>query len=159
MKVNLILIAAALALSSTSVPALAKSDQSVRYDQWEQKLRARVNALHVFPSDAKADAMGDVLVGFRIDADGKPADITIRRSSGEAAFDAAAVRLVSRLGRLGAVPAEGQVNEIELKLSYGEPSRSGQGQKLSKADREERLANERRNRLIVSNVTRVAGVR
>lgn len=156
MKVNLILIAAALALSSTSVPALAKSDQSVRYDQWEQKLRTRVNALHVFPDDAKADAMGDVLVGFRIGADGRPADITIRRSSGEAAFDAAAVRLVSRLGRLGPVPADGNVQAIELKLSYGEAPTSLDRTRMARSDQDERLSNERRNRLLISGVTRVA---
>lgn len=156
MKQYLFLIAAAFALSSGAAPALAKSDVTGRYEQWEQKLRSRVTALHVYPQDARAGAMGDVLVGFRIGEDGRPADITIRRSSGEAAFDAAAVRLVSRLGRLGSVPANGNVREINLKLSYGEPGRLGDGRRLVKADGEERAANERRNRLIVSRAERLA---
>lgn len=156
MNMNSILIAAALALSSASAPALAKSDVSDRYDHWEQTLRHRVNALHVYPHGAGEGAIGDVLVGFRIGDDGKPADITIRRSSGEAAFDAAAVQLVSSLGRLGPVPSEGRVQEINLKLSYGDPVRSSEGRKLAQADNEERAANERRNRLIVSRAQRMA---
>lgn len=152
MKTNLFLIAAAVALSSATVPAFAKSDVAQRYDAWEQKLRTRVNALHVYPNEARAGASGDVLVSFRIDAQGTPADITIRRSSGEAAFDAAAVRLVSKLGRLGPVPSKAGIEEVTLKLSYGEPTYD-----VTRVDREERVANERRNRLIVSSATRLAG--
>lgn len=156
MKANPFLIAAAVALSSASFPALANDGVASRYQQWEQKLRTRVNALHVYPSEARPGAMGDVLVSFRIGNDGKPGDITIRRSSGEAAFDAAAVRLVAGLGRLGPVPAEGNVKEVNLKLSYGEPARVAETKSLAKADGEERAANERRNRLIVSRAERLA---
>ena len=58
---------------------------------------------------------------------------------------------MSRLGRLGQIPKDGNVQEVQLKLSYGEASKA-----LVKADREERVANERRNRLIVSSATQVA---
>src|SRR5687767_13254749 len=98
MKLNAKLFAALIALSATSAPALAGGDSPSRYDRWEQQLRNRVTALHTYPLGAEKGATGDVVVSFRIGSDGKPADIVIRRSSGEAIFDNAAIRLVAGLG-------------------------------------------------------------
>jgi TonB family protein len=156
MKINLLTIAgaASLAVSSASV---AQSDLVSRYSQWEGRLRHRVDELLFYPL-AGNGAAGDVLVGFQVGADGKPLDIVIRKTSGEAIFDRAAVNLVSRLGRIGKVPsADGNVGEIILKLSYGDPSATfAQSMRLAKRDKEEELANARRDRVVISTATRVA---
>lgn len=159
MKLHPTLIAA-LAACAIAAPVAAKDDGSTRYDQWEERLRNRVTALHVYPEGAEIGAMGDVTIGFRIGPDGAPQDIVIRRSSGHALFDSAAVRLVSRLGRLGPVPsANGAIERVVLKLSYGKPQSFAERRRLAKMDAEERAANERRNRLMVSTATRLADKR
>ena len=145
MKSVQFLIALSIAIAST--PSIAATDVSNRYDRWEERLRSRVDQLHVYPDSAPKGASGDVLVRFRVDGGGKPADITIVRSSGEAAFDSAAVRLVAKLGRLGPIPsANGAVETVTLKLSYGDGPDGSR----------ERIANERRNRTIVSRAERLA---
>jgi TonB family protein len=157
MKPNAKLIAACLALSATGAPALAGADSPSRYDRWEQQLRNRVTALHTYPLGAEKGAMGDVLVSFRIGGDGKPADIVVRQSSGTAIFDNAAIRLVAGLGKLGPVPAANEkVDRITLKLSYGEPARLADTKRMAQSASKERTANERRNRVIVSNAKMVA---
>ena len=160
MKLNAKLIAAFLALSATGAPALAGADPSSRYDRWEQQLRNRVTALHTYPLGAEKGAMGDVLVSFRIGNDGKPADIVIRQTSGQAIFDNAAIRLVAGLGKLGPVPASrDSIDRVTLKLSYGEPATLAEAKRMVKATAEERIANERRNRLIVSQAKELAARR
>jgi TonB family protein len=152
MKLNFLCLAAILAASATPTLALDAS----AYAHWEHRLRERVNALHFYPQGAEKGARGDVLVRFRIGGDGKPADITIVRSSGQAIFDTAAVRLVSGLGRLGPVPADRGVDRVTLKLSYGEGSSLAEDKRLAKGDAEERASNERRNRLIVAQPAKLA---
>jgi TonB family protein len=157
MKPNLLLIAALLASSTVAAPALARDDVSAQYDRWEHRLRSRVNALHVYPRAAEKGATGDVLVRFRVGGDGKPADVTIVRTSGHAIFDAAAVRLVTRIGKLGPVPsATAPLETITIKLSYGEGSTLAEDKRLARADAEERMTNDRRNRTIVARAERLA---
>jgi TonB family protein len=128
-----------------------------RYSKWEDRLRDRVNDELSYPI-AAGRASGDVLVGFTIGADGRPAGISIRQSSGNPIFDAAALRVISRLGRMGPVPtAGGQVNEIVLKLSYGDgAATAAQAIQVAKADWQERRSNEARDRALVSQPTQVA---
>lgn len=160
MKLNATLFAGLLVLSAAASPAMAGGGSTDRYDRWERQLRTRVNALHTYPLGAAKGAMGDVLVSFRIGNDGKPADITVRQSSGEAMFDNAAVRLVAGLGKLGPVPANRDgVERITLKLSYGEPATPAAAKQIASATAAERLANERRNRLIVSQAKELAARR
>ncbi len=160
MKLNLLLIASLLASTPIGAPALALGEVSAKYDRWEQRLRSRVDALHVYPKGAEKGATGDVLVRFRLGGDGKPDGITIVRSSGQAIFDTAAVGLVARLGRLGPVPsANGHVETVTLKLSYGEGSSLAEDKRLAMEDAGERSSNDRRNRLIVSKAERLAGKR
>jgi TonB family protein len=147
--------AASLVVCSASA---AQSDLVSSYARWEARLRHRVDDLLLYPIAARRGAAGDVLVGFQVNSDGKPADIVIRKASGEPIFDQAAIDLVARLGRIGKVPsADGSVREIILKLSYGDPSTTAaQSMRLAKADRQEQLANERRDRAIISVLTHVA---
>ena len=155
---NLVLraIAGAASLAMCS-PSLAQSELVSRYARWEARLRHRVDDLLVYPV-ATGGAAGDVLVGFQVGADGKPSDIVIRKTSGEPIFDRAAVDLVSRIGRIGNAPgADGSVREIVLKLSYGDPSTTTpQSMRLAETDRQERIANERRDRAIISVLAQVA---
>ena len=145
------------AASLVHAPALsAQSDVVSRYSRWEARLRDRVNDQLAYPV-AASGASGDVLVGFRIDDHGKPAGVRVQHSSGNAIFDQAAVELVSRLGRLGPVPAAGRsMSEIVLKISYGDPAKTTAGSmQLVRADCQEQLANERRDRALVSGPVRV----
>ena len=143
-------ICAAGALTLAS-PLIARDDLASRYTHWEMRLRERVNDLLVYPMGATTRS-GDVLVAFRIGQDGKPANVALAKPSGEALFDQAALRLVSHLGRIGQVPsAYGRVDRVVLKLSYGDPSLTAAASiRLAKRDAEERLANEQRNRALVS---------
>lgn len=160
MKLHSMLIGALVAGSIATAPALGLGDVSPNYDRWEERLRSRINALHVYPKGAEKGAIGDVLVRFRIGGGGKPEEITIVNSSGHAIFDSAAVRLVADLGRLGAVPSpNGRVETVTLKLSYGEGSSLAEDKRLAREDARERTANDRRNRLIVSRADRLADKR
>lgn len=160
MKLKSLVVAVLLASSAVATPALARDDVSTQYDRWEQRLRSRVSALHVYPQGAEKGATGDVRVRFRLDGDGRPADITIVRSSGHAIFDTAAVQLVAKLGPLGPVPsANAGVETVTLKLSYGGGASFEDDKRLAKQDAEERMANERRNRTIVSRAELLAAKR
>lgn len=142
---------------SVASPIFAQSDLVTRYSHWEWRLRHRVSDQLSYPAEA-APASGDVLVGFRIGPDGKPTNISVHHSSGNPIFDRAALRLVSRLGHLGPVPsANPDVNEIVLKLSYGDPSSTmTQSIQLARADRQEQLGAEHSNRALIAGPTRVA---
>lgn len=144
-------LAAAVSLVS-GPPLFAQNDVLSRYGHWEKGLRNRVSSLLVYPEGMRPGASGDVLVSFAVGADGKPQQVTIRQSSGEPAFDRAAVRLVSDLGRLGPVPSSnGTVAAVTLKLSYGEPcARVRDCARLERKDAEDRQANDARNRFVVS---------
>lgn len=148
---------ASIASSLVASPVLADGDLSARHARWEQRLRARVNSLLVYPLGSENRA-GDVFVGFRVGENGKPANVVIRKTAGQPIFDRAAIRLVSSLGRIGPMPSsDGRPHEVILKLSYGEPYPTvREAMHLAKADREEQLLNERRNRAIVANGTKFA---
>jgi TonB family protein len=156
MKNAILLALAGAACVAAAAPVAAQSNLTTRYDHWEQRLRDRINDLLSYP-EAAGRAAGDVFVGFRIGADGKPIDVAVRKSSGYAIFDNAAVGVVSRLGRLGPVPsANGAVGEVIVKLSYGDGSSTRESMRLAKSDGQERLANRRRDLEIVSAPTQVA---
>lgn len=148
---------ASIASSLAASPVLADGDVSARHARWEQRLRARVNSLLVYPLGSENRA-GDVFVGFRVGEDGRPTNVVIRKTSGQPIFDRAAVLLVSRLGWIGPMPStDGRPHEVVLKLSYGDPYPAvREAMRLAKADREEQLQNERRNRAIVENGTKFA---
>lgn len=156
MKYGLFTIAAVASFANGSA-LWAQNDLIARYSHWEQRLRERVNDELSYPEAANG-AAGDVLVGFRVGTDGKPTEVTVRQSSGNPIFDQAAIRLVSQLGRLGPVPtADPQVGDIVLKLSYGDLSSTAvESIQLGMADHREQLANQRRDRAVVSRSTRVA---
>jgi TonB family protein len=151
-----IVLIVAAAVQSSAIRA--QGDPAARYGHWEHHLRDRVNQELAYPIGGAPGASGDVFVAFRIGPDGKPADISVQRSSGNAMFDRAAVSLISRLGRLGAIPsADGTLARVVLKLSYGDGAQTvSEAVQVARADRQEQLANERRNRALVSVATRVA---
>lgn len=155
MKCTLVVIGAtALAIAS---PVIAQSDLVSRYAHWEHKLRDRVNDMLSYPEGA-GGAAGDVLVSFRVGADGKPSDIAVAQSSGNPIFDKAALSLVSRLGQIGPVPSVNpQVGRIVVKLSYGDPtSTAAASMRLAREDRKEQLSNQQRDVTLISASTRVA---
>lgn len=156
MHSNILGLIAAISLAQ-GAGAIAQSNVASRYAHWEQRLRQSVDEQLSYPQAANG-VSGDVLVGFRIGPDGKPADVQVRKSSGFEIFDRAAVQLVSRLGRLGAVPsADGSVDDIVIKLSYGDGASTAAGAvQVAKADRQEQLANQKRDPALVSNPMRVA---
>lgn len=158
MKLRAYLLLALLIASTAATASFARDGGSTAYDRWEQRLRARVAALHSYPMGMDAGAGGDVVVGFRLDRNGRPADISIQQSSGQPIFDRAALRLVHGLGRLGPIPsATGGIDRVAVKLSYGDARNLADGKRLAKADLDERIANERRNRMIVTSATALAG--
>lgn len=156
MHSNILGLVAAISLTQ-GTGAIAQSSVASRYAHWEQRLRERVNDQLSYPQAANG-AFGDVLVGFRIGPDGKPTNIAVRKSSGYEIFDRAALQLVSQLGHLGPVPsAAGRVGEIVIKLSYGDGASTAAGAiQVAKSDRHEQLANQKRDRALVSNPTQVA---
>lgn len=148
-----------LVIASTVQPSVihAQADSVSRYSQWEHRLRDRVNAELAYPVGASG-ASGDVFVAFRVGSDGKPADVAMQRSSGNAILDRAAIYLVSHLGRVGAIPsASRNMNQVILKLSYGDGAKTApEAIQVEKNDRKEQLANERRDRALIATATRIA---
>ena len=148
-----------LVVASTVQPSAirAQADPISRYSQWEHRLRDRVDAELAYPMGASG-ASGDVLVAFRIAADGKPADVAVQRSSGNAILDHAAIYLVSHLGRVGPIPsASGSMNQVVLKLSYGDGAKTAsEAIQVERNDRKEQLANERRDRALIATATQIA---
>ena len=135
----------------------AQADPVSRYAKWEHRLRDRVNSDLSYPIGASG-ASGDVLVGFRVGPNGKPVDVAVRRSSGNAVLDRAAINLVSHLGRVGVIPsAGGNFDQVVLKLSYGDGAKTVfEAIQIAKSDRNEQIANERRDREVISGARRVA---
>jgi TonB family protein len=146
-----------VATAAPSAAAWAQADPGSRYAQWEHRLRERVNAELAYPVGASG-ASGDVFVAFRVGPNGKPVDVSVQHSSGNAIFDRNAVDLISHLGRIGAIPsAAGIMSEVVLKLSYGDGADTvSQAIQVAKSDRREQLANERRNQALVAAQMRVA---
>lgn len=154
--VSALLLVVASNFQPSAIRAQA-ADPISRYSQWEHRLRDRVNAELAYPIGASG-ASGDVFVAFRVGADGKPADVAMQRSSGNAILDRAAIYLVSHLGRVGAIPsASRNMNQVVLKLSYGDGANTAsEAIQVEKNDRKERLANERRDRALIATATRIA---
>lgn len=154
---NTFAIALILATAVSSSAIAAQPDPVSRYAKWEHHLRERVNAELAYPMGASGPS-GDVFVAFRVGPDGKPADVSVQRSSGNPIFDKAAIDLVSHLGRVGAVPsATGSFDQVVLKLSYGDgATTASQAIRVTKNDRVEQLANERHDRMLVTGRTLVA---
>ena len=150
-----IILVFAVAIQSSAVGAQA--DPVSRYARWEHHLRERVNAELAYPIGA-SNASGDVFVDFKVGRDGKPTEVSVQQSSGNAIFDRAAVQLVSNLGRIGAIPsAHGDMDRVVLKLSYGDGAKTvSEAMQVANADRQEQRANEVRDRALMSSATRVA---
>lgn len=130
-------------------PLVGQSNVTTRYANWEHRLRDRVNDLLYYPQAANG-ATGDVFVGFRIGTDGLPTDIAVQQTSGVQDLDQTAVKLVSRLGRIGPVPsANGDVRDIVIKLSYREGASAIASMRLAQSDRIEQAANEKRDRALI----------
>lgn len=145
------------ATAAPSAAIAAQADPASRYAKWEHHLRERVNAGLAYPMGASGPS-GDVFVAFRVGPDGKPADVSVQRSSGNPIFDRAAINLVSHLGRIGTIPSAARnFDQVVLKLSYGDGAMTAsQAIQVAKDDRAEQLANERQDRVLVTSGTRVA---
>ena len=128
-------------------PLGAQSNVTTRYANWEHRLRDRVNDLLYYPQAANG-ATGDVLVGFQIGADGLPTNVAVQKSSGVQDLDRAAFQLVSRLGRIGAVPsANGDARDLVFRLSYRDGASTIASMQLGKPVN---IASEKRDQLIAS---------
>lgn len=122
-----------------------------QYESWERRLRRRVAKLHTMPEGADRNVIADVVVGFSLGRDGRPADIVVRRSSGDLVYDRAAQRVVRLLGRIGSVPSSaGGRHDVQLKLSYGEAADPTADRRLTDSLDAERRAQAARNLEIVT---------
>lgn len=134
----------------------APEDIGQQFDRWERRLRAKVAELNVVPASSANDPACDVTVGFKIGADGRPANATIRESSCSIYYERAARRLVRQLGQVGAVPsANGDNHAVVLKLSYGVAPIVAGDRELSESLNAERRAFAERNKRIVTTVRTV----
>ena len=140
-----------LALSLASLAGQGTEDIAGRYQAWERQLRRRVAELQVMPTAADPTVVGDVVLAFSIGNDGRPANVTIRRSSGVAMYDRAAKRVVRLLGRIGPVPTlSGRRHDVQLKLSYGVPADPDAERRLASTLDAERAAMATRNLAILT---------
>ncbi|MFQ1700085.1 TonB family protein [Loktanella agnita] len=71
---------------------------------WGAQIRSRIENRKRRPSGARGG--GRVVVALNVSREGQLLSVSIRQSSGVAAFDQAALRAVSRAGRFPAAPAE-----------------------------------------------------
>lgn len=145
-----------MALLSLALVAAQPSAADVErnYERWERRLRSKVAELHILPAGGDTAELGDVVVSFSIDRDGRPTDARVQSSSGNTAYDNAARRLVRQLGRIGPAPSMGdQSHRVVLKLSYGFARNADLDRQLASALDTERHAYSRRNVQIVTTAT------
>ena len=130
-------------------PSVADIERN--YRRWERRLRSRVAELHVIPAEVSTGQPADVVVSFSIDKHGRPTQALVQSSSGNAAYDQAAHRLVRRLGRIGPVPSVRSAgHRVLLKLSFGTASDEALDRQIANALDLERRAYSRRNIQIVT---------
>jgi len=87
-----------------AVKTLSKAQRTQLITVWGSQIRARVERQKRFPKGARGK--GRVVVRLTVTRDGRIAGASVARSSGNAAFDQAAMAAVSRAGRLPKAPDE-----------------------------------------------------
>lgn len=90
------------ALGKSSVMTLNKSQKTRLQTVWGGKIRARIERQKRFPRGIKGK--GRVVLRITIARDGRVISARIARSSGQPAFDKAAMSAVSRAGRMPRAP-------------------------------------------------------
>jgi hypothetical protein len=152
-----------LSLSLLSLSAVsATPNVEYQFQQWERRLRSKVAERNIVPAAGANDAACNVVVGFTVGRNRRPAGIEVVNSSCNFFYDRQAQRLVRTLGRIGQVPsASGQNHRVLLSLTYGRAPDSAADRRLTDAMEAERQAYLRRNLAIVSfgNPARSAGLR
>ena len=107
-------------LFGSAVAAQSPAVAAERFQRWEERLRTRVERLHVVPAHLQNVEPCDVTVRFSLDERGRASDAEVRQSSCGRVFERKALRLVRDLDRIGVVPsAGGHPQRVTLKLSYG----------------------------------------
>ena len=80
---------------------------------WQKELLAHLNRYKRYPAD-RTQKSAEILVTFNLDRTGKVLSATVANSSGDAAFDSAAVAMVQRANPVPAPPAAGRRRGTEL---------------------------------------------
>ncbi len=112
----------AMGEASRSKPAAAADTQSARREALRNQLlgalRSRLARHLTYPPRARRRGWeGEVLLGLRIDADGRLRDIRLLHSSGHAVLDRAALRALHRVERLP-LPADFAPLQLRLPVIY-----------------------------------------
>ncbi|MEL6681645.1 MAG: energy transducer TonB [Pseudomonadota bacterium] len=82
---------------------------------WGAQIRSRIENRKRYPAGARGS--GQVVVSLSVSRDGQLLNANIRQSSGNAAFDQAALRAVSSAGRFPAAPSELQSTRYRFALT------------------------------------------
>lgn len=94
-----------------------ESDVAVYLDSWRRKIE-RVGTVN-FPAAARRDKLsGTPVIEVTISADGKLAQIVIRRSSGHAEIDEAAMRILKLAAPYDPFPADLAAKHDQIRIAY-----------------------------------------
>lgn len=140
-----------LTLAAAASATLPSTILAERFEQWERRLRARVESLHVIQPVQNRIPPCDVIVGLSVGDSGTPRDIEIRKSSCGLYYEKNAIAVARGLGRIGAVPgSSGDRRRVLLKLSYGSHPDAAADRGLSAALDAERADSSRRNLALIA---------
>lgn len=90
--------------TSAAVSTISRGREAELMAQWGARIRPRIERRKRYPSGTRGS--GQVVVALRVARGGQLVNVSIRQSSGVAAFDQAALRAVSSAGRFPAAPDE-----------------------------------------------------
>lgn len=104
---------------SAATSTLSKGQEAKLIAVWGARIRSHIERKKRQPSGTRAK--GEVVLKLSVDRDGRLHAVSVRRSSGDARLDAAAVAAVQRAGRFPPAPKDlpGTVFGFSLGINFG----------------------------------------
>lgn len=146
------LVALPIAIAGANLSAESSTlDVERQFHRWERRLRTRIAERNVVPAASLDDPPCNVVVGFAVGENRRPASVEVVSSSCDSFYDRRAERLVRDLGRVGRVPSfTARKPRILLNLSYGSAPDAVADRRLTEALDAERQASLQRNLRIIT---------
>jgi hypothetical protein len=146
------LVALPIAIAGASLSAESSSVNVERqFHRWERRLRSKIAERNIVSAATLDDPVCNVIVGFTVGEDRRPANVTVVKSSCDSFYNRRAQRLVRELGRVGQVPSRVAKNHrILLNLTYGSAANAVADRSLTNALNGEREGSLLRNLRIVT---------
>ena len=150
MIIGLVALPLAIAGANLSADSSALAVER-KFERWERRLRTKIAERNIVPAATLDDPTCNVVVGFTVGKNRRPANAEVVKSSCASFYNRHAQRIVRELGRIGQVPSLSARNHrILISLTYGSASEPAADRRLSHAVEAERQSHFQRNIRIVT---------